>query len=113
MYALQTLRLTDNPAYHAGVDSKAWAGQSLSGPAPFICPVTGLEMNGRYRFSMLLQCGCVISERALHEVPPSSEGGAGAGGACLSCGTPYGTDDVITLNGTDEVGCCLALVSWA
>ncbi|RLV97397.1 hypothetical protein DV515_00011790, partial [Chloebia gouldiae] len=36
--------------------------------AHFICPVVGLEMNGRHRFCFLRNCGCVFSERALKEI---------------------------------------------
>ena len=25
------------------------------------CPITGLEMNGRYKFIFFLTCGCVMS----------------------------------------------------
>ncbi|KAG7226686.1 hypothetical protein INR49_023480 [Caranx melampygus] len=34
----------------------------------FICPVVGLEMNGKHRFCYLHTCGCVFSDRALKEV---------------------------------------------
>ena len=27
----------------------------------FHCPITGLEMSGRYRFVFFLTCGCVVS----------------------------------------------------
>lgn len=36
--------------------------------AQFVCPVTGQEFNGRFRFSVLKQSGHVISERALKQV---------------------------------------------
>lgn len=29
--------------------------------SPYHCPITGLEMNGRYRFVFFLTCGCVVS----------------------------------------------------
>ena len=29
--------------------------------AEFHCPITGLEMNGRYKFVFFVTCGCVIS----------------------------------------------------
>ncbi|NXR69484.1 RTF2 protein, partial [Rhadina sibilatrix] len=59
------------------VDNPAWAGdkESIKGDkyddlqaARFICPVVGLEMNGRHRFCFLRSCGCVFSERALKEI---------------------------------------------
>jgi Rtf2 RING-finger len=37
--------------------------------AEFVCPITGLEMNGKYRFVVLQRSGHVISEKALKQVP--------------------------------------------
>ncbi|XP_064604459.1 replication termination factor 2-like [Liolophura sinensis] len=61
--------------------------------ADYICPVVGIEMNGRYRFCYLWTCGCVFSERALKEVKSD---------VCHKCGLEYSADDVIILNGTEE-----------
>lgn len=36
--------------------------------SPYICPVVGLEMNGKYKFVYFRSCGCVLSERAIKEV---------------------------------------------
>ena len=36
--------------------------------APFICPVTELPLNGRFRAVVLRPSGLVVSERALKEV---------------------------------------------
>ena len=44
----------------------------LANGADFACPLTGLPMNGRYRFSVLRKTGHVLSEKALKEVDPSS-----------------------------------------
>lgn len=54
----------------------------------FICPVTGLEMNGRYKFCVLWTCGCVLSERALKEVPSD---------VCHKCAKPFTNDDIVLL----------------
>lgn len=59
----------------------------------YICPVVGIEMNGRHRFCFLWRCGCVFSERALKEVPTS---------ACHKCGEAFSEEDVIILNGKEE-----------
>ncbi|RWS31316.1 hypothetical protein B4U80_00976 [Leptotrombidium deliense] len=59
----------------------------------YICPVVGLEMNGKYKFCFLRKCGCVLSERALKEVKSD---------VCHKCGANLDVDDVITINGTDE-----------
>lgn len=57
----------------------------------FVCPITNLEMNGRYKFCYLLKCGCVLSDRALKQIPDD--------GKCLVCSTNYNANiDVITIN---------------
>jgi len=61
--------------------------------AQFICPVVGLEMNGKYRFCFIWTCGCVVSERALKEVKSD---------VCHKCAKPYSLDDVVVIYGTDE-----------
>lgn len=59
----------------------------------YICPIAGIEMNGRYRFCFSWKCGCVFSERGLKEVPSTT---------CHNCGTPFGEDDIIVINGKEE-----------
>nr|XP_033819663.1 replication termination factor 2 isoform X2 [Geotrypetes seraphini] len=62
------LNLTDNPAWDGDKgNTKGDKYDDLQG-ARFICPVVGLEMNGRHRFCVLRSCGCVFSERALKEI---------------------------------------------
>ncbi|CAI9572268.1 unnamed protein product [Staurois parvus] len=61
----------------------------------FICPIVGLEMNGKHRFCVLRQCGCVFSERALKEIKTD---------VCHKCGAGFQAEDIIPLNGEkDEV----------
>ena len=81
------LKLTVNPGYKP---SDKADGYNDVQAAQYVCPVTGLEMSGRYRYMMmkimwrvygkgsfhlpyrfafLRSCGCVLSERALKEVP--------------------------------------------
>ena len=59
----------------------------------YICPVAGLEMNGRYRFCFSWKCGCVISERGLKEVPSTT---------CHNCGTPFTDEDLVIINGSED-----------
>lgn len=59
----------------------------------YICPISGLEMNGRYRFCFSWKCGCVFSERGLKEVPSTT---------CHTCGTPFGEEDLVVINGTED-----------
>jgi hypothetical protein len=53
------------------------------------CPITGLEMNGRYKFIFFLTCGCVMSERAYRNVTD---------GQCPACGREYSKMDCIHIN---------------
>ena len=59
----------------------------------YICPVVGLEMNGKYKFYYNRKCGCVISERALKEVKSET---------CHNCGVDSDSSDLIVLNGSDD-----------
>lgn len=59
----------------------------------YICPVTGVDMNGRLRFYFLWKCACVLSERAIKEVKSET---------CHKCGKPFDENDIIIINGTDE-----------
>lgn len=62
----KNLNLTLNPAYDG--DTAKNGGYIDDGKSPYICPVIGLEMNGKYKFCFLWNCGCVMSERALKEI---------------------------------------------
>ena len=62
--------------------------------AKYVCPVAGLHMNGRYKFVFSWQCGCVISERALKEVPND--------GKCIVCQKPYNEQDLVVINPDED-----------
>ncbi|XP_027002350.1 replication termination factor 2 [Tachysurus fulvidraco] len=90
---LKELNLTDNPA---------WEGERRNAKGDcyedmhcgmFICPVVGLEMNGKHKFCYLHTCGCVFSERALKEVKTE---------ICHKCGDPFHEDDIVMLNSSKE-----------
>ncbi|XP_022617193.1 protein RTF2 homolog [Seriola lalandi dorsalis] len=90
---IKELNLTDNPE---------WEGERRNAKGDryedihcgmFICPVVGLEMNGKHRFSYLHTCGCVFSDRALKEVKTE---------ICHKCGDPFKDEDIIVVNGTKE-----------
>lgn len=93
------LHLTPNPAHAAATGTAVASGAAVAGAplddgaAPHMCPVTHLEMSGYYGFCFLRSCGCVLSEKALREVPSST---------CLRCEKPFVADDVIAINGTRE-----------
>jgi hypothetical protein len=88
-----TLKLTPNKVPEAGKDKAAGnvkaGGYTDPNAARFACPVTDLPMNGHYRFSYLRGCGCVLSDKALREIPA---------GECLRCGAPFTRADVVPLN---------------
>ncbi|XP_078491328.1 replication termination factor 2-like [Ciona intestinalis] len=88
---LHTLVLTKNPSW----DNKAEKGDSYidTNAAKYICPVAGVEMNGRYSFSYIRSCNCVLSDRALKQVRDS---------VCPVCCKQYTIDDVIVINGNEE-----------
>ncbi|XP_034021956.1 replication termination factor 2 isoform X2 [Thalassophryne amazonica] len=90
---IKELNLTDNPE---------WEGERRNAKGDryedihcgmFICPVVGLEMNGKHRFCYLQTCGCVFSDRALKEVKTE---------ICHKCGDPFQDEDIVVLNGTKE-----------
>lgn len=63
--------------------------------AQFVCPISGLDMNGNYKFYYISKCGCVLSERALKEVPDERH--------CILCSKPYDPKiDLIVLNGNEN-----------
>lgn len=80
-------------------DSEPGAHQVHSGNekfrAQYVCPISGLDMNGKYKFFYSLKCGCVISEKAIREVPDD--------GICIVCSQIYNMDmDLIVINGDDN-----------
>ncbi|XP_006839222.1 PREDICTED: protein RTF2 homolog [Chrysochloris asiatica] len=87
------LKLSDNPAWEGDRGNTKGDKHDDLQRARFICPVVGLEMNGRHRFCFLRCCGCVFSERALKEIKAD---------VCHTCGAAFQEDDVIVLNGTKE-----------
>lgn len=88
---VKNLNLTANPEYKPD-DEKKEGGLDVRA-APYICPVIGLEMTGKYRFIGLWSCGCVFSERALKEISTK---------ICHKCQAAYQDEDVVVLNGNEE-----------
>ncbi|CAK1544401.1 unnamed protein product [Leptosia nina] len=87
---IKDLSLIKNPAYKHTEHTDGAVGE---GSAPYICPISGLEMTGKFRFIFLWSCGCVLAERALKEVKQN---------LCHMCQQPFTDNDVVVLNGTDE-----------
>ncbi|KAA0188954.1 hypothetical protein HAZT_HAZT003571 [Hyalella azteca] len=85
---VKELRLTANPAYEG--EEQQRGGETVEvGRAPWICPVSGLEMNGKHGFCFAWRCGCVVSNRAVRELNTD---------VCCACGIEIQADDVIILN---------------
>jgi hypothetical protein len=84
------LQLTLNPSYKPSDKADTYNDTQTS---EFACPVTALEMSGRYRFVYLRGCGCVISEKALKEVPSLT---------CHKCGAGFSGEHVVRLNVSEE-----------
>lgn len=84
------LQLNDNPAF---VDKQS-VGDGLYNDAlisPWICPVTGLEMNGRFKFVFCFTSGKVVAERAikvLRKDPTEAQ--------------HYKEEDIVTINPEEE-----------
>ncbi|CAH2049919.1 unnamed protein product, partial [Iphiclides podalirius] len=90
MKDIKDLKLTKNPAF---TDAEHTDGAVGDGSAPYICPISGLEMTGKFRFIFLWSCGCVLAERALKEVKQN---------ICHLCQQPFTDTDIIVLNGNEE-----------
>lgn len=59
------LQLQDNPAFDANRKSVGDGQYNDALVSPWICPVTGLEMNGRFKFVFSFANGKVVAERAV------------------------------------------------
>ncbi|XP_046372462.1 replication termination factor 2-like [Haliotis rufescens] len=89
---LKKLELTVNRGYEGWLAEKgdSYIDMQKSG---YICPVVGLEMNGKYKFCFSWKCGCVVSERALKEVKTD---------VCHKCGKPFAPEDIVLMNAAEE-----------
>ncbi|KAK5621587.1 hypothetical protein CRENBAI_025628 [Crenichthys baileyi] len=90
---IKELNLTDNPEWEGERRNAKGDRYEDMHCSMFICPVVGLEMNGKHRFCYLQTCGCVFSDRALKEVKTE---------ICHKCGDPFKDEDIVVLNGTKE-----------
>lgn len=63
---VKELKLAPNPEYKPEDEKKE--GGTDDRACPYICPIIGLEMSGKFKFVALWSCGCVISERAFKQI---------------------------------------------
>lgn len=90
---VKELNLTDNPEWEGERRNTKGDRYEDIHCGMFICPVVGLEMNGKHKFCYLQTCGCVFSDRAMKEVKTE---------ICHKCGDLFKEEDIIVLNGTKE-----------
>nr|CAG4641902.1 EOG090X0ACT [Eurycercus lamellatus] len=88
---VKSLVLTPNPSFQKYAN-KGDAYDDLQA-AEFICPVLGVEMNGKFKFCFIWTCGCVMSERSLKEIKTT---------VCHKCQQPFKEEDVIVMNPSEE-----------
>jgi len=86
---VKDLKLTRNPEFNTEENKKEGAVDHRA--SQYICPVLGLEMNGKFRFVAVWNCGCVFSERAYKEIATKN---------CHKCTKPFEDDDIVIINGT-------------
>jgi len=87
MKDVKEIVLTPSPSFQKSANKGDAYDDQQS--AEFICPVLGVEMNGKFRFCFIWTCGCVMSERALREIKTS---------ICHKCQKPFKEEDIIILN---------------
>ncbi|CAF0989615.1 unnamed protein product [Rotaria magnacalcarata] len=98
MKDVRELQLTESPEFKSNHNDLGNEYLDVYS-SPFICPLTGLEMNGKYKFCAIWTCGCVLSERALRSINNNSNEKL----CCPKCGKEYASnDDVIILNPENE-----------
>nr|CAG4641065.1 EOG090X0ACT [Eulimnadia texana] len=88
---VKVLNLTPNPAFKKDANlGDVYVDHHIS---QFICPVIGLEMNGKFKFCFIWSCGCVMSERSVKEIKTT---------VCHKCQKSFEEDDVIPLNPSED-----------
>jgi len=90
---IYTVNFKPNPHYNSFGEKKGAAVEDLAVDSPFVCPITGVEVGGSYKFSFIKSCGCAMSDRALKDCPTE---------LCLVCNKPFKKEDIILLCPTKE-----------
>lgn len=96
---VKELQLTENASFNSNANELGTEYLDVYS-SPFICPLTGLEMNGKYKFCAIWTCGCVLSDRALRSI---NKNVTDEKLSCPKCSQEYSSnDDVVILNPEDE-----------
>ncbi|GMR53539.1 hypothetical protein PMAYCL1PPCAC_23734 [Pristionchus mayeri] len=90
---VKELRLADNKDYKDS-DKKGGDAYDDANQTPFLCPVTTTPMNGINAFIFNWKCGCVVSEKAIHEVKSEN---------CHGCGEAWKEEDALMLFPPQEI----------
>uniref|UniRef100_A0A914P5A2 Replication termination factor 2 n=2 Tax=Panagrolaimus TaxID=55784 RepID=A0A914P5A2_9BILA len=90
---VKELKLTDNKAWKDNGPDKGDVYKDYN-ETPFLCPITGLNMNGSYPFVVNWECGCVFSEKALQELKAET---------CHGCGGNIDKSNILQLNPEGEL----------
>ena len=89
------MNLVANPSYDSNKQENSDEVSEMN-RGLWICPITGLEMNGTYKFYVVFTCGCVFSDRAYKSIQSSTKLN------CLKCEKPFTLNDLIILNPNDD-----------
>uniref|UniRef100_A0AC34QMC7 Replication termination factor 2 n=1 Tax=Panagrolaimus sp. JU765 TaxID=591449 RepID=A0AC34QMC7_9BILA len=90
---VKELKLTENRDFKDNGPTKGDVYKDVNSTL-FICPITGLNMNGTYNFLVNWECGCVFSEKAMQEVKSDH---------CYGCDGNLDKSKVFQLNPEGEV----------
>lgn len=90
---IKELNLTPNPSYDSNRQENGDESNAIN-KTQWICSITGLEMNGSFKFFCIFSCGCVFSERAYKSINLNSL-------KCIRCEKSYTENDLITINPND------------
>jgi len=91
---VKVLDLVPNPSYGTTKQENTDEFCSMN-KSKWICSVTGLEMNGAFKFYFLFNCGCVFSERAFKTIQSANS-------KCIKCEKSFGENDLIVINPNEE-----------
>ena len=92
---VRELCLVANPTYKDDVKADTKDEFGDMNRSKWICPITGLEMNGMFKFFYSFVCGCVLSERAIKSVQSATH-------KCLKCDRALNDYDLIEINPSGE-----------
>lgn len=88
---VKELSLVENPSFSVSNSEDS----NVINKSKWICPISGLEMNGSFKFYFLFSCGCVFSDRAYKQINQTNL-------KCLKCDRDFNENDLIIINANEE-----------